>query len=97
MPAPFKRMGFDEAMDRFGTDRPDTRFALELGDAGAHAAGSGFKPFDDTLEAGGAVRGIAVPGAGDATRKQLDRWTAWARDAGARGLVWIKRRRRTAR
>lgn len=91
VPRPFRRMGFDEAMSRFGSDRPDTRFGLELSDAGAPAEGGGFPPFDDALSGGGAVRGIAVPGAGGASRKQLDRWTGWARDAGAGGLVWIKR------
>jgi aspartyl-tRNA synthetase len=87
---PFRRMPYTEAMDRFGTDRPDTRFRLELRDAGAPTQGTGFKVFDAALEAGGGVRGIVVPGAATATRKQIDRWTEWARDAGARGLVWIK-------
>jgi aspartyl-tRNA synthetase len=87
---PFPRMGFHEAMDRYGTDRPDTRFGLELRDAGEAAAGSGFKPFDDALEAGGAVRGIAVPGGAASSRKDVDRWTGWAKAAGAGGLVWIK-------
>jgi aspartyl-tRNA synthetase len=89
--APFPRMGFADAMDRFGTDRPDTRFGLELRDAGEHAEGTGFKPFEDTLQAGGTVRGIAVPSGASASRKQLDRWTGWAREAGANGMVWVKR------
>jgi aspartyl-tRNA synthetase len=87
---PFRRMDFHEAMRRFGTDRPDLRFGMELADAGPVAEGAGFPPFDQALADGGAVRGIAVPGAGAASRKQLDRWTGWARDAGAGGLVWIK-------
>jgi aspartyl-tRNA synthetase len=91
MPAPFPRMSYDEAMRRFGVDRPDMRFGLELMDAGPAAAGTGFAVFDAAKAAGGAVRGIAVPGAGAATRKQLDTWTAWAKDAGAKGLIWIKR------
>ncbi|HEX4825510.1 MAG TPA: aspartate--tRNA ligase [Candidatus Polarisedimenticolaceae bacterium] len=89
--APFPRMPYDEAMRRFGVDRPDTRFGLELMDAGPRASASGFAVFDDALGAGGEVRGIAVPGAGGATRKQLDAWTASAREAGAKGLVWIRR------
>jgi len=88
---PFLRMGFDEAMRRYGSDRPDTRFDLELSDVGQDAVETGFPPFENAIAAGGTVRGIAVPGAGEATRKQLDRWTGWARDAGAGGLVWIKR------
>jgi aspartyl-tRNA synthetase len=89
--ASYARMGFDEAVDRYGTDRPDTRFGVELRDAGEHAEGTGFKPFEEALGDGGSVRGIAVPGGGGASRKQLDLWTGWARDAGAGGLVWIKR------
>jgi len=88
---PFRRMSYREAMDRFGTDRPDTRFGLELRDAGDAARGGGFAVFDDALDAGGAVRGIAVPGAAaGASRKVLDRWTDCARKAGARGLVWMR-------
>jgi aspartyl-tRNA synthetase len=89
--APFRRMSYEESMSRYGVDRPDTRFALELKDAGRAAAGSGFAVFDAALGSGGAIRGIAVPGAGGASRKQLDTWTAWAKDAGAKGLIWIKR------
>jgi len=58
---PFRRMSYAEAIDRFGSDRPDTRFALELRDGGTAAEGSGFKVFDAALQSGGGVRGIAVP------------------------------------
>jgi len=88
---PFARMPYDEALRRFGVDRPDTRFGLELKDAGPSAEGTGFAVFDATLASGGAIRGIAVPGAGAASRKQLDLWTSWAKETGAKGLVWIKR------
>jgi aspartyl-tRNA synthetase len=88
--APFPRMGYDEAMRRFGVDRPDTRFGMELTDAGPQASGTGFAVFDAALASGGAVRGIAVPGAGGASRKDLDLWTSWAKDAGAKGLIWMK-------
>jgi aspartyl-tRNA synthetase len=91
VPAPFARMPYEEAMRRFGVDRPDTRFGLELADAGPGSHGTGFAVFDAALSSGGAVRGIAVPGGGSASRKQLDSWTASAKDAGAKGLVWIKR------
>jgi aspartyl-tRNA synthetase len=87
---PLPRMGFHEAMERYGTDRPDTRFGMELRPAGSAADGTGFQLFDNALEAGGVVRGIAVPGAGGVSRKDLDRWTSWAKSAGARGLIWIK-------
>ena len=91
VPSPFPRMPYDEAMRRFGVDRPDMRFGLELADAGVAAEGTGFAVFDGALASGGAVRGIAVPAGGAATRKQLDTWTAWAKDGGAKGLIWIKR------
>jgi len=88
---PFPRMPYDEAVRRFGVDRPDVRFGLELKDAGPGAVGTGFPVFDAALALGGAVRGLAVQGGGSASRKQLDLWTAWAKEAGAKGLVWIKR------
>jgi aspartyl-tRNA synthetase len=87
---PFRRMSYSEAMDRFGIDRPDLRYGLELRDASEAAAESGFRVFEDALASGGAVRGIAVPGGAAASRKKLDQWNEWARKAGAKGLVWIK-------
>jgi aspartyl-tRNA synthetase len=87
---PLPRMDYEEAMERFGTDRPDTRFGMELVDPGTAVAGTGFRVFDDALAAGGAVRGLAVPGAATASRKEIDGWTERARREGARGLVWIK-------
>jgi aspartyl-tRNA synthetase len=87
---PLARMSYTEAMSRFGVDRPDTRFALELRDATELARESGFKVFDSAIEGGGKVQGIAVPGGGAASRKKLDTWAARARSAGAGGLVWIK-------
>ena len=90
MPVPFPRMPYAEAMERFGSDRPDTRLGLELRDAGSAASGSGFAVFDSALSSGGAVRGLAIPGGADASRKTLDTWTAWAREAGAKGLVTVK-------
>jgi aspartyl-tRNA synthetase len=87
---PLPRMAYAEAIDRFGTDRPDRRFGLELRDAGDAAAGSGFRVFDLTLDSGGAIRGIAVPGGAGASRKKIDQWERWAKKAGAKGLVWIK-------
>jgi aspartyl-tRNA synthetase len=87
---PFPRMPYAEAVERFGTDRPDTRFGVEIRDPGAAAAGTGFRVFDGALDGGGVVRGVAVPGGGSASRKVLDRWTEEVRQAGAAGLVWIK-------
>jgi aspartyl-tRNA synthetase len=87
---PFRRMAYAEALSRFGTDRPDLRFGMELRDAEGAAVGSGFTVFDGAVSAGGAVRGIAVPRGADASRRILDSWIARAREAGADGLVWIK-------
>jgi aspartyl-tRNA synthetase len=87
---PLMRMPYREAMSRYGSDKPDTRFEMTLADAGPAAIGSGFVVFEEALSAKGVVRGIAVPKGGAASRKQLDTWTAWAKEAGAKGLVWIK-------
>lgn len=84
------RMTYQQAMDRYGIDKPDTRFGMELKDLAAVVTGSGFKVFDDVLARKGIVRGIAVPGGATFTRGQLDKLTDMAKRAGAKGLVWIK-------
>ncbi|MCK6597272.1 MAG: aspartate--tRNA ligase [Bdellovibrionaceae bacterium] len=85
------RMSFQEAMDRFGSDKPDIRFGMEIKDL-AKTLGSqtGFKVFDDVLARGGIVRGIPVPKGGIYSRGQFDKLTDIAKKAGAKGLVWIK-------
>jgi aspartyl-tRNA synthetase len=87
---PVPRMTFQEAMDRYGSDKPDTRFGLEIQDLKEIVQGSGFKVFDDTIARGGIVRGIAVPGGGSFSRGQFDKLTEIAKKAGAKGLVWVK-------
>jgi aspartyl-tRNA synthetase len=84
---PFPRLTYAEAMDHFGTDKPDIRFGLEIGDVSELAAGSEFKVFKGTVESGGSVRGIAVGGLGDLTRRELDDLTAVATSGGAKGLA----------
>jgi aspartyl-tRNA synthetase len=84
------RMTFQEAMDRYGSDKPDTRFGMEIKDLGEIVKGSGFKVFDDTLARGGFIRGIPVPTGATFSRAQLDKLTDMAKKAGAKGLVWIK-------
>jgi len=84
---PWPRMCFDEAVGRFGIDRPDTRFGLELKDLGEAVAGSGFKVFSSALAAGGMVKGINA-GARELPRSELDALTDLAKQHGARGLVW---------
>jgi aspartyl-tRNA synthetase len=88
---PFPRLTFDEAIDRFGIDRPDLRFGLELVDLSAAVAGCSFSVLERGLEPGSWVRGFAVPGGATVSRKTLDEWTELARSAGAGGLLWLKR------
>ncbi len=86
---PFPRFTYREAIDRFGSDKPDVRYGMELHDLGELAAASGFRVFDGVLEEGGRVFGLAASGMGGATRKQIDELTVLARKAGASGLVWL--------
>jgi len=84
------RMTFRDAMDRYGSDKPDTRFALEIRDMCDFAARSSFKVFLDTVSSGGQVRAICVPGITGYSRKDMDTLTAEAQGYGARGLAWIR-------
>jgi aspartyl-tRNA synthetase len=87
-PPPWPRMTFDEAVSRFGIDRPDTRFGLELKDLGEAVAGSEFKVFSGALaQPGGVVRGINA-GSRELPRSELDALTELAKQHGAKGLVW---------
>jgi aspartyl-tRNA synthetase len=90
-PTPFPRMTYDEAIRRFGIDRPDTRFGLELFDATEAASASAFAVFAGAKERGHEVRGIVLPGGAGVSRKRLDDLTETAKLFGAKGLVWIKR------
>jgi aspartyl-tRNA synthetase len=87
---PFPRLTYAEAMDRFGTDKPDIRFGLELADISEIARGSAFKVFRGAVESGGSVRGIAVGGLGDLTRREIDELTTVAAAGGARGLAYLR-------
>lgn len=84
------RITYFEAMDKYGNDKPDTRFGMEIQDLKDVVTGSGFKVFDDVLARKGIVRGIAVPKGGAFSRGQFDKLTDIAKKAGAKGLVWIK-------
>ena len=88
--APFMRLTYKEAMERFGSDKPDTRFGLEIRDCSAAVASSGFRVFSDTVKKGGIVAGFAIPGLAEYTRNQLDGLTDLAKSLGAGGLVYIK-------
>jgi aspartyl-tRNA synthetase len=84
---PWPRMTHAEAVSRFGSDRPDARFGLELKDLGTALPGTGFKVFADTLAAGNVIKGINA-GARELPRSELDGLTEFARQYGAQGLVW---------
>jgi aspartyl-tRNA synthetase len=88
---PFSRMTHAEAMERFGTDRPDVRYGLALFDASAVFRGVDFGITRSALEQGGRVRGIRVPGGASLSRKQVDALEAVAKGAGASGLLRVKR------
>jgi aspartyl-tRNA synthetase len=84
---PWPRLTYEEAMRRFGIDRPDLRFGMELIDLTEVFRSSGFKVFRETIEQKGVVRGMVVPGKAKATRKEIDDWTATAKRKGAKGLA----------
>lgn len=87
--SPFPRMTFEESMLRFGNDKPDMRFKMEIADVSELVRDSGFGVFKGAIEAGGVVRGIGVPGKGDITRRGVDELTAFAQQFGAKGLAWL--------
>lgn len=88
---PLKRMSYDEAMNRFGSDKPDTRFALELINASEIFAASEFKVFKGAIEAGGRVSLLNVKGeAANYSRKDIDKLTEFVNVYGAKGLAWLK-------
>jgi aspartyl-tRNA synthetase len=88
LPTPFPRIRFADAMRRFGTDKPDLRYGLELADLGEVFAATEVGVFKGVLEAGGAVVALALPGGGELTRREFDAWTEWAKRRGAKGLAW---------
>ena len=87
---PFPRMTYAESMRRYGTDKPDTRFAMELQDLSDALAGTGFPPYKTALEAGGQIKCITVKSGAKYSRKNLDELTEIAKRYGAGGLAWIK-------
>ncbi len=91
LPDPFPRMPYDEAVAKYGIDRPDLRFGMEIHDVSAAASQSGFKIFEETTAAGGAVRGIRLESAGPLSRKQTDELTGFVKGLGAKGLVVLQR------
>jgi len=91
-PVPFPRMRYAEAMARYGSDRPDLRFGMEIVDLTEQLKESGFRGFPATVAAGGVIRGFTVPGAAEASRKQVDGWSEIARRSGAAGVLTLRRK-----
>lgn len=89
LPRPFPRLTYREAMDKYGTDKPDLRFGLELQDVTELVRNSGFKVFASVCAQGGQVKGLRVPGCAGYSRKELDDLTKFAANYGAKGLAWI--------
>ena len=87
----FAQLTFREALDRFGSDRPDMRYGNELVDVSELFAGADFRAFAQVVADGGVVKGLRVPGAGSWGRSRFDRLAEAAKQQGAKGLVWIKR------
>ncbi len=86
---PIERMTWDEAMNRFGSDKPDTRFGMELTDVSDVVKGCGFGVFTGALDAGGSVRGINVKGNAEMPRKKIDALVEFAKGYGAKGLAYL--------
>ncbi len=86
---PIPRMTWREAMDRYGSDKPDTRFGMELVDVTEAVRGCGFAVFQRAIDEGGTVRGINAKGQGGMPRKKMDKLTALAKDYGAKGLAYL--------
>jgi aspartyl-tRNA synthetase len=86
---PFPRLRYQEAMERFGSDKPDIRFEMEIVDLSDLVKGSGFKVFSETLSSGGKIKGINFKGGSFLSRKQIDELEESAKKSGARGLVWM--------
>ena len=86
---PFPRLSYQEAMDRFASDKPDLRFGLEMADLTGLASKSGFRVFSSAASGGGIVKGFSVPGAGGYARRQLDELVEFTKTRGAQGLVYI--------
>ena len=89
LPLPFPRLGVKDALLKYGTDKPDLRYELEIADLGEVLAGTQAQVFRSALDSGGVVRGLAVPAGGEMSRRELDELAVIARGAGGKGLAWL--------
>jgi aspartyl-tRNA synthetase len=90
VPTPFRRISFQDALNRYGIDKPDTRFGIELADFTEEFRASAFKVFSGAIAAGGVVKAINAKGLADATQGQIETMTEYAKSFGAKGLAYIK-------
>src|SRR5205807_10045333 len=90
VPTPFKRLSFEEALNRFGIDKPDTRFGMELVDFTEEFRSSTFKVFSGAIANGGVVKALNAKGLAGATQGQIETMTEYAKSFGAKGLAYIK-------
>lgn len=86
---PFPRLSFEEAMDKYGTDKPDTRFDMQLQDLSFLGERGEFRVFREVVKKGGCIKGIRLPGGSRLSRRELDELNLWITNRGARGLSWI--------
>src|SRR5262249_48097005 len=89
LPRPVPRITWHEAMDRYGSDKPDLRYGVELTDLSDYLRGTEFRVFAGAIDAGGYVGAVVMPGGAAQTRKELDGWQDWAKARGARGLAYV--------
>lgn len=89
VPTPFPRLTYQEAMERYGSDKPDLRFGMEIKDLSAVLANTSFKVFASTIQNGGKVKAIMVEGCANWSRKEIDGWNKAAQELGAKGLAWL--------
>lgn len=87
---PFPRLSYQDAMEKYGTDKPDLRFGLEMTTVNSVFAQTDFRVFKETLESGGVISGLCLKGQADLSRSQLDSLTEFVKKNGAKGLVWLK-------
>ncbi|WP_337871699.1 aspartate--tRNA ligase [Ignavibacterium sp.] len=87
---PIPRLSFDEAMEKYGSDKPDLRFGLEMKNLNHIFAETDFRVFKEAIESGGVISGLLAPACGEYTRNQLDVLTDFVKGLGAKGLIWIR-------
>jgi aspartyl-tRNA synthetase len=92
LPTPIQRMGFDEAMESYGVDKPDLRFGLKLQNVTDLVQKSGFRVFQEAISLGGIVNALVVPGGDKLSRKDIDDLTEVAKQYGSKGLAWAKKK-----